>query len=97
MRTHGWPGCSTRVETALLPQINPGPPPETWARYQARKERRDARTLTPEEYTEFMALTNGVELWNARRLELALALVRLRHPLLRTMMGKSGLIPQPYT
>src|SRR5437763_1018048 len=54
----------SQEETELLQRINQGLPPETWARYQALKEKRDARTLTPEEYTELLALTHEVELWN---------------------------------
>jgi hypothetical protein len=83
-------------ETELLEQINRGLPPETWARYQALKEKRDARTLSPEEHSELLALTNEVELWNARRLELVLALARLRQVPLRAMMDELGLTPPPY-
>ena len=83
-------------ETRLLQQIGQGLPPKTWARYQALKEKRDARTLTPDEHAELLALTDEVELWNARRLELALALARLRHVPLRAMMDELGLIPPPY-
>jgi hypothetical protein len=83
-------------ETKLLQQINQGLPPETWARYRALKEKRDARTLTPEEHAELLALTNEVELWNARRLELVLALAQLRQIPLRAMMDELGLTPPPY-
>jgi hypothetical protein len=83
-------------ETELLQQINQGLPPETWARYQALKEKRDARTLTPDEHAELLALTDEVELWNARRLELVLALARLRQVPLRVMMDELGLTPPPY-
>jgi hypothetical protein len=83
-------------ETELLQQISHGLPPETWARYQALKEKRDARTLTPDEHAELLALTNEVELWNARRLELVLALAQLRQVPLRVLMDELGLTPPPY-
>lgn len=83
-------------ETRLLQQINQGLPPATWARYHALKEKRDARTLTPDEHAELLALTNEVELWNARRLELVMALAQLRHIPLRAMMDELGLVPPPY-
>ena len=86
----------SREETTLLQQINQGLPPETWMRYQTLKEKRDARILTPEEYTELLALTNEIELWNARRLELVLALAQLRRVPLRAMMDELGLTPPPY-
>jgi hypothetical protein len=83
-------------ETQLLQEISQGLPPETWARYQALKEKRDARTLAPDEHAELRALTNEVELWNAHRLELVLALARLRQVPLRAMMDELGLSPPPY-
>jgi hypothetical protein len=83
-------------ETELLQQINQGLPPKTWARYQALKEKRDARTLTADDHAELLALTNEVELWNARRLELVLALAQLRQVPLRAMMDELGLVPPPY-
>lgn len=86
----------SREETRLLQHINEGLPAETWKRYQALKEKRDARTLTREEHTELLALTDEVELWNARRLELVLALAQLRQVPLRVMMDELGLTPPPY-
>src|SRR5206468_10303791 len=67
-------------ETELLQQINQGLPAETWARYQALKQTRDARTLTSDEHAELLTLTDEVELWNARRLELGLL-----RPFIRTI------------
>jgi len=84
------------TETKLLQQISQGLPTETWARYQALKEKRDARTLTPDEHAELLALTDAVELWNARRLELVLALAQLRKVSLKTMVDELGLTPPPY-
>ena len=83
-------------ETQLLQQINQGLPPETWARYHALKEKRDARTLSTEEYRELLSLTDEVELWNARRLELVSALAQLRQVPLRALMDELGLTPPPY-
>jgi hypothetical protein len=92
----GLPPHLPHEETELLQQINRGLPAETWARYQALKEKRDARTLTPDELAELLALTDEVELWNARRLELVLALAQLRQVPLRVLMDELGLTPPPY-
>jgi hypothetical protein len=80
----------------LLQQINQGLPPPTWERYHALKQKRDARTLAPDEHAELLAMTNQVELWNARRVELVATLARLRQVPLRAMMDELGLIPPPY-
>jgi hypothetical protein len=83
-------------ESRLLQEINRGLPTETWERYDALKKKRDAATLTPAEYQELLRLTDEVELWNSRRLELVLALAQLRQVPLRAMMDALGLIPPPY-
>src|SRR5437868_2373524 len=92
----GTPEPLSREETELLQQINQGLPPATWERYHALKQKRDARALTPVEHAELLALTNEVEIWNARRVELVAALARLRQVPLRAMMDELGLTPPPY-
>jgi hypothetical protein len=65
-------------ELALLERINEGLPEETWRRYHDLKAKRDAGTLTAEEHRELIALSDRIEAWNVRRLELAAEVARLR-------------------
>jgi hypothetical protein len=83
-------------ESRLLQEINRGLPTETWERYDTLKKKRDAATLTPAEYQELLALTDEVELWNARRLDLVVVLAQLRQVPVRAMMDELGLTPPPY-
>jgi hypothetical protein len=83
-------------EAALLQQISHGLPAETWQRYHDLVAKRRAEALTSEEHQELMALTNEVELWNARRVELVSALARLRNLPLARMMDELGLTTPPY-
>ena len=83
-------------EGVLLQEINQGLPAETWQRYHELVAKRRAEALTPEEHRELMALTNEVELWNARRVELVSELARLRNASLSRMMDELGLTTPPY-
>ena len=55
-----------------------------------------SQTLTPDEHQELMELTDEVELWNARRIELVAELARRRGVSLATMMDQLGLTVPPY-
>lgn len=91
-------GDADRVstESRLLEQISAGLPPAIWQRYHELTAKRRDETLTDEEYPELLRLTDEVELWNARRLELLLELARLRGVPLRTLMEQMGLGQPPY-
>jgi hypothetical protein len=78
-------------EAVLLKQINEGLPEQTWKRYHDLVAKRRAARLTPTEHQELMALTNEVELWNARRIEIVAELARCRGLSLAEMMGQLGL------
>src|SRR5262249_135966 len=84
------------AESELLEQINTGLPAATWHPYHdlTAKPRHD--TLTDDEYPELLRLTDEVELWNARRLELLHSLARLRNLPLRTLVEQMGLASAPY-
>jgi hypothetical protein len=92
-RHQNLPDCLTAEETVLLKQINQGLPEETWQRYRELVAKRRAATLTPAEHEELKALTNEVELWNARRVELVAELARRRQLPLARMMAELGLSP----
>jgi hypothetical protein len=66
------------AQSALLERIGEGLPQETWVRYHALKEVRDAGKLTAAEHAELIRLVNEVEIWNARRLEAVAELAKLR-------------------
>jgi len=83
------------VESWLLEQVNTGLPPSTWERYHALKARRREDALSGAEYSELLQLTDSVEQWNARRLELLIQLARLRGTPLRALIEEMGLAPAP--
>lgn len=83
-------------ESQLLEQINVGLPGTIWEQYRELTEKRRDETLTEDERAELLDLTNMVELWNARRLELLLELARLRNVPLRALVEEMGLASAPY-
>jgi hypothetical protein len=66
------------TESALLAQIQRGLPEATWQRYDDLQAKREAEQLTPAEHRELIALTDEIEEWNLRRLELAQQLAARR-------------------
>lgn len=84
------------TESRLLEQINTGLPPATWQRYHQLCARRRDDALSVEEYSELLRLTEEVELWNARRLDLLSQLARLRGVPLRALVEQMGLAQAPY-
>jgi hypothetical protein len=95
-RNRAMPPRLSREQSLLLQQINQGLPAETWERYHHLVAKRRAETLTPEEHQELIGLTNDVELWHARRLELVAELARLRNVPFPQMMDELGLTQPPY-
>ena len=79
------------VETALLLKINQGFAPVPQQRYDELLEKRDARTLTPEEYQELLALTDQVEAFNVERVKALADLAQLRQVSLPEVMRQLGL------
>ena len=84
------PSLSTE-EAQLLQEINRGLPGETWRLYASLKEKRRARTLTPEEHTEIIALSDKVEEMNARRMECVVRLAGLRQTSVDALMDDLGI------
>jgi len=73
-------------EASLLLQINQGIPADLHQRYHALTEKRDAETLTPDEYEELLHLSDRIELLTAQRADALVNLANLRQiPLLRLM------------
>jgi hypothetical protein len=84
------------AETALLLKINQGFAPATQQCYDELLEKRDARTLTPEEYQELLALTDQVEAFNVERVQALADLAQLRQVSLPEVMRQLGLDTPAY-
>jgi len=83
-------------EAALLLKINQGLAPALQQRYDELLEKRDARTLTPAEYQELLALTDQVEAFNLERVQALADLARLRQVSLPEVMQQLGLATPAY-
>ena len=81
-------------ESELLLNINQGIPATMQQRYDELIEKRDARTLTAEEYEELLQLTDQVELLDAKRMDYLLELAHLRKQSLTLLMAELGLTPK---
>ncbi len=78
-------------ESALLQTINRGFSSETWQQYEALKAKRRAGTLTPQEQTELIALSDQMEEMNVRRMESVSQLARLRRTSIDALMEDLGI------
>src|SRR5437868_11030652 len=88
--------CLPERDSDLLRRIGEGLPSETWRRYHELQARRRAETLTPVEQEALIALSDEIETWNARRLDLVLQLSRLRGVPLPALMNELGLTSPPF-
>lgn len=59
----------SKDETELLLQINQGVPPDIQQRYHELIAKRRSETLTSDEYSELLRLTDTVESLEAKRVE----------------------------
>jgi hypothetical protein len=81
-----------QAEANLLLKINQSAPtPEMQARSLALVAKRQAETLTPDEYEELLRLTEDFEVLNAQRLEALVALARLRGVALPVLLHDLGI------
>jgi hypothetical protein len=87
----GESGERPKSESELLEAIGAGLPAATWQRYHALLARRRAGTIPDDDYAELLRLTDEVELWNARRLELVARLAQLKGVPLRQLVERMGL------
>ncbi len=82
-------------ETDLLLKINQGLPLDVQRRYGELIEKRQARTLTTEEYQELLNLTDQVEKADAKRVEYLASLARLRGVSLPILLKDLGIEHPP--
>jgi hypothetical protein len=80
-------------ESELLLSINQGIPPPVQRRYDDLIDKRDARTLTPEEYQELLDMTDRIELLDAKRMEHIMELADLREQPLSVLLEELGISP----
>lgn len=78
-------------ESELLQQINLGLSSKIWEQYEALIDKRQSETLTPEEHTILIAISNQIEKANARRIQALIALANLRKTSLEIVMSDLGI------
>ena len=82
-------------ESELLARINEGLPQRVADRYQELIGKRQAASLTSEEYAELLRLTDEVEELNAERIKHLAELARLRKTSLSNLMTELGIQTPP--
>lgn len=80
-------------ESELLVKINQGLPAELQQRYADLIAKREASSLTSEEYTALLHLTDEIEQREAERLECLAALAGIRQTTVGQLMDDLGLTP----
>ncbi|MCU0567228.1 MAG: STAS/SEC14 domain-containing protein [Oculatellaceae cyanobacterium Prado106] len=83
-------------EAQLLLKINQGVPADLRTRYQSLRQKREAETLTDEEYDTLIQLSNQIEQIGAQRLEALASLAQLRQVSLLDLMETLGIQPVSY-
>lgn len=85
-----------KAETDLLLKINQGLPAHRQQRFNELVAKRQAETLTPEEYQELLQLTDDIETSDAQRVYYLTELARLRGVSLTALMKDLGIRPPAY-
>jgi hypothetical protein len=80
-------------ETELLARIRQELPHEFKRRYSDLAKKRDAGSLTPEEYQELIRLTDQLEHWQVERVEALADLAELRKAPLKELLQELNLKP----
>jgi hypothetical protein len=83
------PAVST--EASLLEKINTGLSQESWQQYHALIQKRQAETLTEEDYTQLIQLTTRLETLNVQRIQSLIQLATLRNQTLDEVMQDLGI------
>lgn len=84
------------TEANLLQHIGIGLSAPEWERYRLLIAKRRAATLTSDEQTELIQTSDRIELANAKRMEAAIALAKLRGQSLAEVMQDLGIEAPPY-
>lgn len=86
----------SKTESELLQEINIGLSEETWQQYHTLIAKRRAETLTPEEHTTLIEITDQLEQLNVSRIQALIELARLRGASLKTVMQSLGIQAPTY-
>lgn len=86
----------TQSETELLLKIDRGIPSETKKYYDELIAKREAETLTPDEYNQLTQISEQVEKLQAKRIEYLAELARLRKTSLTALMENLGIQMSKY-
>ena len=81
-------------ETNLLSRINNGTPVEMQKRFDELVAKREVESISPEELSELIDLTELIETRDAERLEALNALARSRGLPLADLMNSLGIVPR---
>ena len=86
--------CLPAAEADLLLKINRCLPSEAQKRFDCLVAKRQANTLTAEEYQELIYTTDEIEKCDAQRVQSLAELARLRGVSLRVLMDELGICPK---
>jgi hypothetical protein len=85
-----------KAEADLLLKINNAIPTQLQNRYRELISKRKMETLSPEEYTELLDLTDQIEILEAERVKHLVELAQLRNTTLDVVMQQLGIRPRDY-
>jgi hypothetical protein len=83
------------TEAELIQQINIGLSPSDWEKYHALIVRRQAETLTQDEYQQLVSMSDRLEELNVQRIQSLIQLAKLRQQTLPELMKNLGINSNP--
>jgi hypothetical protein len=83
------------TEAELVQRINIGFSSSEWEKYHSLIAKRQAETLTPDEYQELVATSDRLEKLNVQRVQALIQLSQLRNQPLPELMASLGINPNP--
>lgn len=86
------PLAVSKREAELLQQVNLDIPTQTWSLYLQLKAKRQSKTATPTELSALQAISEQVEVANAKRIAVLAELAQIRNISLRGLMEQLGLV-----
>ena len=87
------PARLSHEESMLLQQINASLSSIEWERYRALLAKRDNETLTADEQTELISLSDQIEESNVRRMKAVAELAQARNTTIPALVASLGLSP----
>jgi hypothetical protein len=83
------------TEAELIQQINIGLSPSDWEKYHALIVKRQAETLTQDEYQQLVSMSDCLEKLNVQRTQSLIQLAKLRQQTLPELMENLGINSNP--